>query len=194
MEVVNTDTNQEFPPGAGGGGFIWSNPIAPSHPAATWNDALPKLQDARDKIINMSFSEGCKDILGTVGVTPAQIVQAAGAAQFLDALTSTETRASLYSNTSAAAAAASQYGRQTIQQWFLSESGVMAAADLSGFRIFFRPSGVDVGDLLFNSSLLMHELIHNITGLSDEVIKGKMGLYGATSDWISTQIYIKCFF
>lgn len=69
----------------------------------------------------------------------------------------------------------------------------MAAAELNGFRIFFRPSGVDAGDLLYNSALLMHELLHNIAELDDDTIKQRLGLSGKTSDWINSRLYDDCF-
>ena len=187
METVNSGALET------GGGSIWSGPIVSLHPASNWNDALAHLDEGRGRVINMDFSQPCEQALKEVGVTPAQMVQAAAAAQFNNAMTSTESRAGLYSNTAAAGTAAEQYHGQNIQQWFESDRGVMAAADLNGFRIFFRPSGVDSRDLLFNSSLLMHELIHNMTGLDDDSIMSKMGLYGKTSDWITTSIFINCF-
>jgi RHS repeat-associated protein len=178
----------------GGGSSVWirSAPIAIANPAPDWRVASEQLGRARDRIVNTDFSQDCTDTLALLGATPAQVVQAAGAAQFNNALTSTDTRASLYANSPAAASAATQFGSQTIENWFQSDPTIMAAAELRGDRIFFRPSGVDASDLLFNSSLVMHELLHNITGFSDSTIMDRLGLSGK-SDWINSRLYDDCF-
>lgn len=170
-----------------------SSPIKITNSAKDWKAASQQLSRARDRVVGMAFSRPCLDTLTALDVTPAQVVQAAGAAQFNDALASSVTRASLYANVPTAAGAQAQFKDQTVQRWFQSDSTVMAAADLRGPRIFFRSAGVDASDLLFNSALLVHELLHNIKGFDDDWIESTLGIFGKSSDWITSRVYDDCF-
>lgn len=70
----------------------------------------------------------------------------------------------------------------------------MAAADLSGSRIFFRSSGVDASNVSFNKALVAHELLHNMTGSVDSVLQDKLGIpAGRASEWITDRLFNDCF-
>ncbi|MEZ5356322.1 MAG: hypothetical protein R2762_27110, partial [Bryobacteraceae bacterium] len=173
---------------------IRTSPIRVTNPSANWSEALGQLGAARNRVSNMVFRQSCTDTLAAVGVSPAQVVQAAASATFSDALTSADLRSSLYANTAAATSASSAFGNQTIAQWFSSDASVMAAAALKGQSVYFRFQGVDRSDILYNSSKLIHELLHNITGLTDDQIGDRLGIpEHLRSEWITSRIYDDCF-
>jgi len=199
-ERGGTDVGGGSPAVAGATTLIRSSPIKVTNSAKNWNAADQELSRARDRVVGMAFSQPCLDTLGALGVTPAQIVQAAGSAQFNDAMTSSATHASLYANSPLARSVPGDWANQTVGGWFSSDPSVMAAASLKGNQIYFRPAGVDASDLLFDAALLVHELIHDITGYVDGDIATKLGLpqtipgvVKAGSDWITSRFYDDCF-
>jgi len=153
----------------------------PQNPARNWAEASARLESARADIVALleHLRPECVRTLALVGMNAGQLVAAAQNVVILDAFGvagQAATRASLYANTGAAAAAVDQYGGQTIRNWFQASPGTMAAADLNGNRVFFRSAGVDAISLGYNVGLLAHELIHNASGLADDVIMARLGI------------------
>jgi hypothetical protein len=76
----------------------------------------------------------------------------------------------------------------------LTKPGVVAVASLVNHDIFVNPSMIKASDYYFNLGTDLHEVLHNITGLTDEEMQSKLGLtVGAPSVNITNKLILDCF-
>jgi hypothetical protein len=168
--------------------------------------ALAAFQNAASQIEGTgSFSAQCDKDLAAVGASPAALQAAASTADFQNGIGSSATVASLYSG--AATPIVGQLGANspgTIGQVFAgSPLGVVAEAQLGGNNIYLNGPLISgllngtyqlTGGAAFNvTAVVMHELLHNLTGLTDPEIQTDLGLtQSAVTDNISQKLATDC--
>jgi hypothetical protein len=141
-------------------------------------------------------SLGCESDLADVGVTNSQIAAAASSTNILDGLTSTANYAqAIYGNSLAYGAAAFYWGGVTVGM-FMSinqSSGTAAVSQAPGNNIYISSGWVNGMTANQQEALLLHELLHNITGKTDDVLQGALGLsVGAPSQNIADKLGQDC--
>ena len=97
-------------------------------------------------------------------------------------------------NTPVAASAAAQYGSVSITQYMtIMAPNAAAVAQANGSNIYINASwvnGMGVGD---RQAMLLHEILHNITGKFDEDLQGSLGVpVGAASQNIGDKLKRDC--
>jgi hypothetical protein len=93
--------------------------------------------------------------------------------------TSNTLRSSLFANTKAFSSAQLQYRTQTISQAMATNPHIEALSALNGSTIYINPAMTAVTNLNTfwdNSAMIAHEVVHNVTGLTDEDIQSRLGL------------------
>ncbi len=130
---------------------------------------FPKTQKKLDK-------EKCQTLLAALGVTADQVIAGAQAANIIDGVGSTVSLASLYATASdptirnLANTITGTVGDR------LATPGTVAVAQLGGPAIYVDPAKFNVSDYWTNLSIVFHEVLHNVTSLTDSDIQGKLGL------------------
>lgn len=134
-----------------------------------------------------------------LGVTAAQVIAGAKAANIIYGVGSTVKRSSLYATSSnpdvqrLANTITGTIGDQ------LAKAGTVAVAQLGGPGIYVDPKKFKAGDYWQNLSIVFHEMLHNVTSLSDEDIQRKLKdppynlKEGDASDNITQAIKSNCF-
>jgi hypothetical protein len=124
-----------------------------------------------------SQTSQCETDLASVGVTNEQMSAAASAANIINGLTSTANYAqAIYGNSAAFGAAVATYGNQTVEYFMMAHPATAAVSQAPGNNIYINSgwvSGMNFGQQM---GMLLHELLHNITGQSDDVLQGDLGL------------------
>ena len=145
--------------------------------------ALRAATTAQNAVANRTEWRGsCEQLLGAIGVTSSAISFAASDAVIYDGTSGFSgdiLMADLYLNTPLAAAAQAEYLNTTVAQYIAKQAKigkpVKAVAGLNRDIIFINPTywgGSSADDF----ATVMHELIHNATGLNDaqlgEIVNG----------------------
>ena len=111
-------------------------------------------------------------MLNALDTSGAKISAAAAQVVFLNGLISEDTVASLYAKSKLAEAAVGQYGAKKISEHITEEEGGKvrkALAELNGNKIYLNPKWWSGGQHYYDDvATVMHELIHNVTGLTDD--------------------------
>jgi RHS repeat-associated protein len=172
--------------GGGGGGATDFSGIqrASGGPLGTSSAAaLGAATTAQNAIANRkAWSGPCEQLLGAIGVTSSAISFAAANASIYDGTSGFSgdiLMADLYLNTSQAASAQAQFLNMTVAQYIANQAKigepVKAVAGLNRNLILINPTywgGSSANDF----ATVMHELIHNATGLNDtqlgSIVKG----------------------
>jgi RHS repeat-associated protein len=140
-------------------------------------------------------SPECEHDLAAVGVTDAQVSGAAGSANIINGLTSmTNYAQAIYGNSPAAGAAASLYGSEIMAQYMSLNVGVAAVSQAPGSNIYINAAWVNGMTTGQQTAMLLHELLHGITGMTDDSIQGALGLSTkAPSQNIGDKLQADCF-
>jgi len=186
----------DYPPGRGGGGD--DDPSvgltdqregggiqqgSPSFALAA--DAMGAAQTALWTDFMGLMSVPCEADLAAVGVTNSEIsagalyafivngmTQAAGSTYAQDA----------YGNSAAYNAAVGRWGTISMAQYMtLVAPNAAAVAQLNGNTIYINAAWVNGMGVLDQQAMLLHELLHNITGLTDDAIQSALGLSTAAA-------------
>jgi len=150
-----------------------------------------------------NWSANCEQDFTALGLTDSAVEAGASNAQFLDGVGSSATMASLYAG--ASNPRVGQLGALlpgTVGQDIATNPmGVVADAQLGGNLIYLN--GTLISALLNGNypavgfdvtSVTLHELVHNLTGLTDPDIQRALGLsQGGVSDNISQKLKADCF-
>jgi RHS repeat-associated protein len=135
----------------------------------------------------------CKKLLNALGVTAEQVRQAALQANFINGVGSTVPLSSLYANSPvpsvrrAGAAVTGTVGEA------LAEPGVVAWAQMGGSNVYVDPSKINPANYWQNMATVFHEVLHNITGMTDPDIQRALGLPENGSSNITNRIVKDCF-
>ena len=121
----------------------------------------------------------CETDLALVGVTDEQVSAAAASANIINGLTSSATYAqAIFGNSPAYSAAEAQYGNTTMQVFMLRGllTGVAAVSQSPGNNIYIDAGWINGMTTSQQQALLLHELLHNITGQDDSTLQSDLGL------------------
>ena len=124
----------------------------------------------------------------------AAVQDGASSVKFENGTGSQTLEASLWANTPQQAGAAATYGSETIGQFQFAHPGTVAQAQLNGDTIYLNPALIDPTAFFQNAAIMLHELLHNVTGLTDQDIQSSLGLkIGQPSDNITQKLLKDCF-
>ena len=139
-------------------------------------------------------SPQCLSDFNAVGVTPAQEAGGLLAANIVNGFGTTLTYAmAAFGNTAAYQANVNVYGDLTVLQLFGTYSNTAAIAQASGNNIYIASNWINGMGQIDQEALLLHEVVHNITGNVDSVVQGQLGLStAAASQNISDKLKMDC--
>jgi RHS repeat-associated protein len=218
-----TATGRYFGGGGGGGGGGWFGPqpaqlMAPPDMDTNWQsgsgsgpllnasfiagaNALFRASDFLiGRIAQNSLPKDCVKILAAAGVPDlGKLRSAAGDMQVWDGTTEYILRESSLRQEPARSAVINSGKDRTIADAFAAGGGTITVmAQLGGNLIFIDGARIDPGNQKAVGALLVHELLHNVTGHVDDVMAGRMGISEKEfrergSVVISNKIKEKCF-
>lgn len=111
-----------------------------------------------------------------VGTSVEAVKAAAGKIKFFDGTAATNVAvASLYQGP-AAQAGKTIDPTLSVAKTFHDNLGTAAMADLNGSRVFIRPNYFNCIGTGFAPAVVMHELLHNMTGETDDGLQRALGL------------------
>jgi RHS repeat-associated protein len=149
----------------------------PSGGRTTFAAAQAAFQSDAKAIANKtSFKPACDSDFAALGVTDDQVQAAASAAVFLNGIGSDVPLSSLYETSPVASVRqAGSTLTGTVGSAIVSP-GTVALAQLGGNAIYINAPLINPGDYYQDISVVLHELLHNVTGLTDPDIQSALGL------------------
>jgi RHS repeat-associated protein len=165
--------------------------------------ALNAARAAQSGVAKLKDSQPCDQVLSNLGMTFQDLQAAVAFESFSDGTTSTTTMASLFMNSSPAnqALGAAQYGGQTVQSYFGGAGSGAAVVACAGCNLIFLNNNQFGGaSNPTNEAILMHEALHNFTGLTDYQIQSTLSgtpfnlQMGVSSNNITALMESKCVF
>src|SRR5262249_36040813 len=136
-------------------------------------------------------NKDCQKDLAALGVTADQVRKGAVNANFLNGVGSTVPLSSLYA-TSPVPSVRSLPVTGTVGD-ALAKPGVVAESQLGGPNIYVNPALIKPADYFQNMGVAFHEVLHNITGLTDPDIQRALGLKdNGPSDNITKKLIRDC--
>jgi hypothetical protein len=138
----------------------------------------------------------CMKDFELLGVTAAQVQQGCTDAVFLNGIGSDVPRASVYANAAVEGIRSAPGITGTVGDYFANNPGIVALAQLGGHDIYMNPAMITPSDFYGNQELVLHEVLHNITGLTDSDFRSKWGLpepKGTISKDIIDKLLKDCF-
>lgn len=150
--------------GGGGGG------------AGSFATAQLALQVALNTVKTYKFPSGqCQKDLNALGVSPAQLQKAASGTTFQDGLTSSANYAqAVWGNSPAYNANKVKYGNLTVSGFFAANPATVAVAQSPGNTIYVDPSYVNSSSGTTLDGMVVHEMVHNITGNVDTTLQDQL--------------------
>jgi hypothetical protein len=125
--------------------------------------------------VNYTYNSYYK--VATRTVNAAQVSQAASSVVIDNGVTSGANFAvAIYGNSLALNASVALYGNETVAQFFAANPGTVAVSQAPGNNVYINAAWVNGLSILDQEALLLHELIHNITGNVDPTIQGQLGI------------------
>ncbi len=121
--------------------------------------------------------KNCQKDLAALGVSADQIRSGASAANIINGVGSTVPLSSLYAtspNPLVQRNANSVPG--TVGSFFASNPGAVAVSQLGGSNIYVNPGLINPGNYFQNLGTAFHEVVHNVSGLTDSDIQRALGL------------------
>jgi hypothetical protein len=178
---------------------------APYYPAPTpggggnSNAAFSAAQAAFKRVAadlsKKTFSKNCERDLAALKVTDSQVHNGAGSAVFLNGVGNQTPLKNLYATSPVAGvrqAGLSLTG--TVGSFITSNPGTVAVAQLGGNDIYLNSSLINPSDYYTDAATALHEILHNITGLTDPDIQRLLGLPETNVSNNKTQKLLKdCF-
>jgi len=141
---------------------------------------------------NPLSKKNCQKDLTALGTSAAAVEQGAANAVFLEGVESTTTMQSLL-QTSPIIANRSLYVGGTVGEYFVTDPYAVAIAQLGGPDIYLNQGQISPSDTYGNLATVMHEVLHNVTGMTDQQIQGRLGLPRASSNNITGKLRADCF-
>jgi len=192
-------------PGSNGqGDDTWGNTGGNTAPGTQGTSsyflALNRAKAAQSGVQKLKDKQPCDDVLDTFHMTFQDLQSAVGNEVFADGTQSSVTMVSLFGNSSQTnqTLAAAQYGNQTVQSYLAGQgSGAAAIACAGCSSVFLNFNNFGGGVLMDSEAVLMHEALHNVTGLSDLQLQKALSGFGLkagdSSNNITNLIATKCF-
>ncbi len=135
------------------------------------------MRAAKDLSKKKLDKKNCQKDLAALGVTADQVRQGAADANILNGVGSTVPLSSLYAtspNPIVQRNASSVPG--TVGSFLAANPGAVAVSQLGGSNIYVNPGLISSGNYFQNLGVAFHEVIHNVTGLTDTDIQKALGL------------------
>jgi RHS repeat-associated protein len=165
---------------------------------AAWDSARRRLNPQ-----SMAKKKNCQKLASSCGITIDQWMSAVNAVQFSDGTTSSTTMASLYAGgaTLDIRALGPLRGSQTVSQYLAGanqkstegSAKPCALSQLGGHDVYLNYPAIDPGDIYKNQADVLHEALHNVTGLTDPYLQNRLHVkVGALSGNISDKIGGSC--
>jgi RHS repeat-associated protein len=156
------------------------------------------LRDAAKTLAKTDFTKKpeCMKDFAALGVTAAQVQQGCTDAVFLNGIGSNVPRASLYANAAAERIRGAPGITGTVGEYFAGRPGTIALAELGGHDIYINPAMITASDYYGNQVLVLHEVLHNVSGLTDSEFRMNWGLpepKDGTSEDIVNKLLKDCF-
>jgi hypothetical protein len=112
--------------------------------------------------------------------------------QIFNGFTSDTPMANLFANANISAIRTGPGG--TVQQYFSANPNTHAMSVLGGNGIYINPRYFADSSLCLEVGTIMHELLHNLTGLTDDQIESNLGITNAVGSYgITIQLLANCF-
>jgi RHS repeat-associated protein len=157
---------------------------------------LSKGYDALFGLTLRNFDSDCEQMLfDAFGFAPSTVQEAARSTTLFNGALSMALVSSLYAGRPALyGSAIAQYGLMSLADYFDDNPGTSAMAALNGNGIYLSPGAVQSYGSGFLEATLFHELLHNITGLTDDEIMAKLKIspIGGSRN-ITLHIITKCY-
>ena len=198
--------------GDGGGGGGRQNPLpvlptgddvggnaqttGPSGLGSIFGPAQAAFQsDAKNIAKQKRFKKNCENDFAALKITDNQVRAAAGNAVFLNGVGSSVSLASTYATSPVASVAqAGSALTGTVGGFIASNPGTVALAQLGGKNIYINAGLINPADFFQDISVVLHELLHNITGLTDPDIQTALGLPSSdVTDNIAQKLKADCY-
>ena len=178
------------------GGGVAQNSTVYSGLPTTFSQAQAAFRgDAKTLAATRRFKINCDKDFSAVGVSAAQVRAGAAAAVFVNGVGSSVAMASLYASSPVPGiqqSAGSIAG--TVGGFIAANPGTVAVAQLGGSAIYLNSSLISPGAYYTDLAVLLHEILHNITGLTDSDIQSALGLPETNvSDNITQKLLRDCF-
>jgi hypothetical protein len=156
---------------------------------------LSAAQDIRAQMLNTDISADCKGDLDAVGVSQQQVIDATQTINILNGWGSQYNYADAAWRYSSAWSSQrfSASGNQTVGDFFSNNPGTVAIAQGPGHDIFVDPTWVNSYSDGQLKGLVLHELLHNISGQVDTVLQGALRLPDGKSSNIADKLQKDCF-
>jgi len=161
-------------------------------------------QYAANSIAGANFTPTCDADFTAVGkatgganvdVSAETITAAAGSATFLNANGSTTAMQSLYA--SSPVQGVQQAGNLvtgTVGSFVASNPGTVAVAQMGGSAIYINSIYINPASVTQNLGIVLHELLHNVSGLTDGDIQDALGIEQTNvTDNITQKLIADCF-
>ena len=153
------------------------------------------MRAAKDLSKKKLDKKNCQKDLAALGVTADQVRQGAADANILNGVGSTVPLSSLYAtspNPIVQRNASSVPG--TVGSFLAANPGAVAVSQLGGSNIYVNPGLINLGNYFQNLGTAFHEVLHNVSGLTDPDIQRALALNeNAPSDNITQKLIKDCF-
>ncbi len=146
-----------------------------------------------------SLNPDCSGDLAKVGVTASQIATASLGTSILNGLgvagATISYAQAAYGNTPAFNSVSNEYGTISVAQYMdLVDPATAALAQLNGSNIYINAAWINGMSQGQQQGLLVHEILHNITGQGDADLQRELGVpVGAPSQNIGDKLQKDCF-
>jgi hypothetical protein len=159
------------------------------------DQALTKLLGGFYQEFSTGLAPDCDKDLAAVGVSDSAVATASLSTNISNGLTTiTNFAQDAYGNSPLYAAAAAQWSSVSMVQFMVNNPYTAAVAQLNGSNIYINASWVNGMNTQQQEAMLLHEMLHNITGFADGDIQSKLGLpTNAASQNISDKLMKDCF-
>ncbi len=163
---------------------------APFAPARQAFERAAKAIAAKNK-----FKQPCNDDFTALKTNAAAVQAGASNALFLNGVGSSVTMASLYSTSPVPGVVqAGSTLTGTVSDFIAANPGTVAVAQLGGADIYLNAALIDPANYYQDIAVVLHEVLHNVTGLTDTDIQRALGLKGTSvSNNITQKLLKDCF-
>jgi hypothetical protein len=136
----------------------------------------------------------CDADLNAVGTNWDQISKAASSINILNGWGNQANYAdSIWGTSSAWGGNKATYGAQSVGDFMASHGGTAAVSQAFGHDIYVDPTWVNSFSDNQTAALLLHELVHNVTGQVDSTLQSDLGLPDGNSVNIANKLQVDCF-
>jgi hypothetical protein len=168
--------------------------IHPRPDTVSFASAKAAFQRAAKDLSNKKFSKNCEKDLAALHVSDSQVHSGASAAVFLNGVGNNTPMSSLYASSPVSSVRQAGTAVTGTVGTSIAKPGTVAVAQLGGPDIYLNPGLINTGDYFTNSATALHEILHNVTGLTDNDFQRALGLpESRISNNITQKLLKDCF-